>query len=1024
MNIDKFLETNNLIYKAVWYFIEAETGRKTPIGEKNNLSQKELKDSVKTHGKKPTYTKKDGQKIYLSVNEYNSLQKVYSIYLKHTDDLYCLDVDMYHINTLDDLIEQHNEFNIFQGCSWVVGNTKGIHIYLRCTNVPYLSRELKVFKNIEGDFIHRNNCMWEKINKKVAGSIITLDFELIRPFFSDDVFNDSKTKTKTTTKTKSINTKDHVLYSQDVSNNLTQLDHDVLNLLDRKKHFENTSMWLKMCWMLKSLGFSYEVFDKMSEGLKGYNKIDNKYRWDGQKTTQNININIIHHLAKIDNQDEYEKLTAEAYFKPDEVEDDKHNLIRMSQRYLLGEDVKLINDETCLLQQNIIKFFNDDSYKSFNLKSPYDTGKTQMLKRIIDTFNPNRILWLSYRKTLTNDILGNFAEAYNFRDYQKHQYTADRLIIQLESVLKIGIDLADLNIFSDDEEQLIKYPEYDLVIIDEIEAILSHFNSPTFKGNSKACFNYIQNVLNNSKKIITLDGDIGKRTYNFIESFGKSINVVNDIQINPRHFIIDENENKFYDAIKTDLLNNNKIVVVSMSSNKCDTLEDKIKSEYGEEKKILVYTGSSGDESKEDFKNVLATWSQCDILIYSPTCESGVNFDMDYFDKMYGILSDLSTTPRSYFQMLSRVRRLKHNDILILNECFNAKSVNPNRNFFQYNEVKQSIMLLEGIKLETSDVVKEDGKIYKSSKLSLYDINYIHNRTEQLNATRNNWLSYFHKLALIKGHTIEYLINSPCPNKQKEDVTDHKADLNTNKILIDTPNINDEEYQTLLAKQKKNMATKEDKLKIKKHVYKHNLGLDELNEDVLKAFDLNTVSNFVSLIDIKNIKDHDDNQTLEAINKAEMVTKLINDMGFNNIFDTTAYDRETFLKMAENVIKNNQMFVNMNNTRIRFNLNKDAHYNNNKAFLGLVNTIFKRYGLKIESFKKTINKVCNIPYYRLQQLNCINELVEYKLLRGHKIYDSNNIRPKSKTDQYKSLVNFEQLQMKIKHEDKSYMLDL
>ena len=118
------------------------------------------------------------------------------------------------------------------------------------------------------------------------------------------------------------------------------------------------------------------------------------------------------------------------------------------------------------------------------------------------------------------------------------------------------------------------------------------------------------------------------------------------------------------------------------------------------------------------------------------------------------------------------------------------------------------------------------------------------------------------------------------------------------------------------------------------------------------------------------------------------------------------------------------MFVNINNTRIRFNLNKDAHYNNNKPFLALVNTILKRYGLKIESFKKAINKVCNIPYYRLQQLNYINELVEYKLLRGHKIYDSNNIRPKSKTDQYKSFVNFEQLQMQIKHEDKSNLLDL
>ena len=74
--------------------------------------------------------------------------------------------------------------------------------------------------------------------------------------------------------------------------------------------------------------------------------------------------------------------------------------------------------------------------KSLNLRSPYDTGKTKLIQKIITKFNRKKILWLSYRKTLTNDILGSFGEGFNFKDYQKQDYKADRLIIQLESITK------------------------------------------------------------------------------------------------------------------------------------------------------------------------------------------------------------------------------------------------------------------------------------------------------------------------------------------------------------------------------------------------------------------------------------------------------------------------------------------------------------------------------------------------------------------------------------------------------------
>jgi len=169
MDFKTFLENNKITYKAIWYFISEKTDKKTPIGEMNNLSLEKLKKESKIHGKRPTYYKVKDERVDLTLNEYDNLERAYSLYLKHTDDLYCLDVDMPEIKSLNDLMKYDKEFKIFKNCSWVKGNTKGIHIYLRVSSFPKLAddnSEIDVFHKIKGDFIHKKNNMWEKNDKR------------------------------------------------------------------------------------------------------------------------------------------------------------------------------------------------------------------------------------------------------------------------------------------------------------------------------------------------------------------------------------------------------------------------------------------------------------------------------------------------------------------------------------------------------------------------------------------------------------------------------------------------------------------------------------------------------------------------------------------------------------------------------------------------------------------------------------------------------------------------------------------
>ena len=86
----------------------------------------------------------------------------------------------------------------------------------------------------------------------------------------------------------------------------------------------------------------------------------------------------------------------------------------------------------------------------------------------------------------------------------------------------------------------------------------------------------------------------------------------------------------------------------------------------------------------EDVNNI---WSKCDVLIYSPTIEAGVNFDILHFDKIFGIISRNTSSQRAFMQMLSRVRKTTDNEIIILNTDFELYDV---KEYFSYYDAYEA----------------------------------------------------------------------------------------------------------------------------------------------------------------------------------------------------------------------------------------------------------------------------------------------------------------------------------------------
>ena len=797
----------------------------------------------------------------------------------------------------------------------------------------------------------------------------------------------------------------------DFTNIKVNSENEKLLYILSPERFFDTDKWINIGIIMKSLNFSYELYAILSkEYYDGFNNdICLKY-WRGYKIKENIKIGLLHYLAKTDNLTEYEKLNI--IVKETIIYMDK---IEIKKNYLIDEKNENLDETNCEVSHHINKFFMTNLFKSFNIKSPYGTGKTKLLKIILKKYNNNRILWLSYRKTLTMDIYSTFSE-FGFRDYQDGLYGANKLIIQLESLF----NLINLDDYYNDK---IEIPSYDLIIIDEVESILLQFNSPTFKGKSKEVFYLMTALIENSNRMITLDGDMHNRSYNFIKYFGKSININNDIKVNKKHFLFTKSRENYDKEIIKDLDDNKKIVIVSMSSNKCKEYYDFIKSNY-KNKKVLIYTGNTGDEDKKDLKNVKELWLMADILLYSPIIEAGVNFDVDHFDKMYGIVCYKSTSSRAFCQMMARIRKIKDNNIYILNEQFEMNYLTPRNinkimktNFYVYDEVKTGILQLEDIKTKKK-IIKENGKNFIVNEIELYDENYIYNKCEQLNNEYEYFMSSLICLLTKKGHTYEILKGKKTKRDKTKTLTEHDK-------ILKIGDINDIEYEKYLEKQKKSIATEEEKYKVKKHSLKLLYGVDILNEEILKV-DKSQIKNFIILIDINNIKERTDNQSKESKKKIELILNLLNNIGFENIYTKKIIIKYELENNLKNIIENSFIFKDEITRKILFNESKHKmeEITNNKQFLGYVNSLLFNYCLKISSFDYRIKKLKKKDKigltekeikahndksglsmaYKLERLMNIDEIIDYKIRKGFILEDTNKIRKYDKTEIYKDLI--------------------
>jgi len=259
-------------------------------------------------------------------------------------------------------------------------------------------------------------------------------------------------------------------------------------------------------------------------------------------------------------------------------------------------------------------FLNDwlnNDFKHLILKSAYGTGKTTCIKEILKDNRFERVLFLTYRKSITTSFYKELSEL-KFKSYlhteefeQDKIYKENKIIIQLDSINKLKI--------TD------KY-KYDLIIIDEIEGILNHLSYE--KINQYVIFNQLKSLIEKAKSTISMDGDSSERTYDFISYFNEPYKIYeNKYFTSSKNFNFTKNIEYFEKQIDDDLNNNLNICIVSMTAAETNKYYEK----YNQKYKVIIH--NSVIKNKEILSDVNNEWNKCQLLIYSPSVEAGIDFN-------------------------------------------------------------------------------------------------------------------------------------------------------------------------------------------------------------------------------------------------------------------------------------------------------------------------------------------------------------------------------------------------------------
>lgn len=654
----------------------------------------------------------------------------------------------------------------------------------------------------------------------------------------------------------------------------------------------------------------------------------------------------------------------------DDVDEFINNSIQINKKYL--SECKIITDMIDNWQTN-------KQQHILAIKSPMGTGKTTLIKELVKNDHFKKILWITHRQSLTKSIHGTFKkyDFDNYMDYGGCLYNKKRLIVQVDSLNRITK--------GDYIDGTTEFNIYDLVIIDEIEGTLQQYNSPYLVNKlPRQLFNLMLNVLKYSKKILLLDANMNTRTKLLIAEFDNAIIVNNKFMPIQKTFRINTCKITFNKKLIDDITCGLNVCVVSMSIDYLEILSIELQKMNI---KYVMHTSKTDDKLKDELENVNVFWKQFNVVLYSPTIESGIDFSEKHFDRIYGIIIDgpLTCSQRSFLQMIGRIRHVESSIITCLYQRLSDDMLtdsyytfNDLLCYYRYYETLNGKRILHDNLHE--EIVNKNSVVMvrKKSDITLFDKIVLHNETENLNKSHSIFAYILQKLIIQSGHLIEFV--------NDKILKIYSTDKSKNTVIKQLIDVNEYDYDInyLEQQEKRSNLTKHEKIVLRKLRFKITFAIPDNitnekmkeymemyigKEQILKQFKL--LFGYEKLND-QNI-DSDQYDVGKEKSRQKIVIQLINILTGNNYaslkikyFDNLIIEHDDYIAAQKKILSKSQFFKNINKCHSLFFQN-NYKYKINKSNMrvtcsAIVIAILKKYNIILARGKSS--KVGGVRKYK------------------------------------------------------------
>lgn len=400
--------------------------------------------------------------------------------------------------------------------------------------------------------------------------------------------------------------------------NLTMIKKTLEKLKSYSKHYNE---WLIISFCLKDLYLGsnpeeqtkiYDLFNEFSKTSDNYHESNNKKIF--MSLEPKIDINCLFNISG-------EQYYISPFYNYREIifNPKKHaNIIIKNEKYI---DV----DTDALLK-----------YKYIFIKSPTGTGKTTFLKEIVTKCGIDNILSITSRVNVAGEHTKQLGLKFYLNLQMNDYFACDKLVVQLESLKKCNYKL-----FRDG-----------VIILDEVNSLLSHLRSPTMNNRRRDTYMYLIELIKNAKYVISMDADLSDWNIDFLQEIKKD------------DYVVYYNENKNKTGTKTIIYKCPNVMIECMINqiNKkkyfisCfDSLKQMNKiieylSQFGNKNEWLIY-------SSEILYDLIDTKLWTDkFVFFTPTIIYGIDYNYKIVD-VFSFVYKNHLNPLQVYQMISRARQ-------------------------------------------------------------------------------------------------------------------------------------------------------------------------------------------------------------------------------------------------------------------------------------------------------------------------------------------------------------------------------